>query len=79
VIRNKIEAMEPEGREFVQHLPLARDGVWQNAVESGNAVCGYQQEVLSKVEDFADFAAAEFLDARQIAGEKIHKEMMNDE
>ena len=53
-------------RNLREHLALARDAVGHDDIEGGNAVAGDEQQAVAEVEDFADFAAAEFFDAGQI-------------
>jgi hypothetical protein len=71
--------VEPEGREAVEHLAFSGDGIWQNAVEGRYPVGCNKQKILSEIEDFTDFAAAEFLDAGQVAVDEIHDEKLKAE
>jgi hypothetical protein len=72
VIRDVIESVEPKCGEPVEHLSLAWNGIGKDAVESRDSVGSDEEQVLAKVKDLADFAAAEFFDAGKIAGKKIH-------
>ena len=58
--------LKPEMRNLREHLALARNAVGHDDVEGGNAVAGDEQEAVAEVEDFADFAGADFFDAGQI-------------
>ena len=49
-----------------------RDRVWQDAIEGADAVGGDEEQVFTKVKDFADFAAGDFGDFGKIEGKKIH-------
>ena len=49
-----------------EHFALARNAVGHDHVEGGDAVAGDEQKTVAEVEDFADFAGADFFDAGQI-------------
>ena len=53
-------------RNLREHFAFARDAVGHDDVEGGDAVAGDEQKTVAEVEDFADFAAADFFDAGQI-------------
>jgi hypothetical protein len=56
---------EPEIGNLGEHFAFARDAVGHDDVEGGDAIAGDEQEAIAEVKDFADFAAADFLDARK--------------
>ena len=58
--------LEPEIGNLREHLAFARDAVGHDDVEGGDAVAGDEQEAVAEVEDFADFAAADFRNPGQI-------------
>src|SRR6516162_5081798 len=75
MVANVVEFLEPEGRNCVEDRTLARDGIRQDAVERRYAVCGDEEQVLSKIKDFADLATAQLLDPGQVnRGHFFHDE-----
>src|SRR5665213_3429315 len=58
--------LKPEMRDLREHFAFARNAVGHDDVEGGDAVAGDEQEAVAEVEDFADFAGANFFDAGQI-------------
>jgi hypothetical protein len=60
------EALKPEVRKLREHLALARNAVGHDAVEGRDAIRGDEQKGIAQVENLADLAALELLDARQV-------------
>src|SRR5471032_336181 len=58
--------LEPEMRDLCEYFALARNAVGHDYVEGGDAVAGDEQEAVAEVEDFADFAGADFFDAGEV-------------
>jgi hypothetical protein len=67
MIRHKVEYAVPEEGHLGEDLALAGNPGGKNAIESGNPVRGYDQEGITKVKDFAHFAAAKFIDSGKVA------------
>jgi hypothetical protein len=53
-------------RNLREHFALARNAVGHDDVEGGDAITRDEQETVAEVEDFADFAGADFFDAGEI-------------
>jgi len=53
-------------RDLREHFALARNAVGHDDVEGGDAVAGDKQKTVAEVENFADFAGADFFDAGQV-------------
>ena len=60
------EFLEPEMRNLREHLAFAWDAVGHDDVESRDAVARHHEVAIAEVEEFADFAAPDFLDAGQL-------------
>ena len=61
--------IEPEIRNLGEHLALTRDAVGHDDIKRRDAVAGDQQQPVAEVENLADLAAAQFLDAWQLERE----------
>jgi hypothetical protein len=67
MIRNdRGESLKPEKRDLRQNLSLARNAVGHDAIERRNPVRGHQQQPVAEIKHFADFAAFDFSNSRQI-------------
>jgi hypothetical protein len=53
-------------RDLREHGAFVRDAVGHDDVEGGNAVAGDEQETVTEVKHFADFAGADFFYAREV-------------
>ena len=61
-VRNLIE---PKMRQLREHFAFARNAVGHHAIEGRDAVAGHEKKRIAEVENLADLAALELLDARQ--------------
>ena len=66
MIVDPAEVIEPESGELIEHRAFFRDRIGQNDVEGRDSVGREEEQGISEVEDFPDFAAAELFDSRKI-------------
>ena len=78
MIWNKVELIEPECRNLSEDLSLTRDCVWENAVESGDAVRCDDEEIFAELKNLAHFAAAEFRNTRRSQADPRCSQSMRD-
>src|SRR5438309_6501807 len=66
VALDKIKSPKPEGGDLVQDRAFVRNRVGQDDVEGRETIGGDEEKRVAEIEDFADFAGAEFGNPRQI-------------
>ena len=78
VFHDSVRLFEPERRQLVQHLALARNSARHYHVESAHPVGGQQQQPLSQVITIAHLPAAEFADTEVCFSDDLHKLIPNE-
>jgi hypothetical protein len=64
------ESLEPEMGKLGEHFALVRDAVGHDAIERGDPIRGDEQQGVPEVENLADLAALELLDAGKVQSEQ---------
>jgi len=67
------ELAEPELGEPIKHLTLERNAVRHDHIERAQAVGGHDEKGAADLEDFADLATGDMLEARQGARSDGHR------
>jgi len=70
VVRNKVENVIPKYRHLRENLAFSGYRCWEDAVEGRNAVGGYDEEAVAKIENLAAFSTAKFFYAGKITFKK---------
>jgi hypothetical protein len=60
------ESPKPERGNLVQDRAFLRNRIGQDDIEGRQPIGGDKEESVAEVEDFTDFAGAEFADARKV-------------
>jgi hypothetical protein len=72
MVWNEVQDLKPKRCKACEDLSLAWNAGRQDAVKSGDAVCGNDEQAVAEVENLAHFSASQFRNSREVAFEKCH-------